>query len=62
MSAGIREQTATPVVSLRNVRKEYSGAAGRRVALQDITFDVARGEFSCVVGPSGAGVDRKSVV
>jgi len=25
------------------------------VALQDITFDVARGEFACVVGPSGAG-------
>ena len=49
--------TATPVVSLRNVRKEYagSGAAGGRVALADITFDVARGEFACVVGPSGAG-------
>jgi NitT/TauT family transport system ATP-binding protein len=55
MTAGIRQETATPVVSLRNVRKEYSGAAGRRVALADITFDVARGEFSCVVGPSGAG-------
>lgn len=55
MTAGIRQETATPVVSLRNVRKEYSGAVGRRVALADITFDVARGEFSCVVGPSGAG-------
>jgi NitT/TauT family transport system ATP-binding protein len=55
MSAGTREQTATPVVSLRNVRKEYAGAAGRRVALADITFDVSRGEFLCVVGPSGAG-------
>ena len=49
--------TATPVVSLRNVRKEYAGpgTTGRRVALADITFDVARGEFACVVGPSGAG-------
>jgi NitT/TauT family transport system ATP-binding protein len=55
MTAGIRQETATPVVSLRNVRKEYTGAEGRRVALADITFDVARGEFSCVVGPSGAG-------
>ena len=44
-----------PVVSLRNVRKVYGSAAGSKVALQDITFEVARGEFACVVGPSGAG-------
>jgi NitT/TauT family transport system ATP-binding protein len=54
--------TQTPVVSLRHVRKVYAGGAGapgsagrQRVALEDITFDVARGEFVCVVGPSGAG-------
>ena len=47
--------TAAPVISLRNVRKVYGGAAGAKTALQDITFDVARGEFACVVGPSGAG-------
>jgi len=50
-----------PVVSLRNVRKVYGGPVrsgsqgGSKVALQDITFEVARGEFACVVGPSGAG-------
>src|ERR1700761_9566970 len=44
-----------PVVSLRQVRKVYPSAVGPKVALQDITFDVARGEFACVVGPSGAG-------
>jgi NitT/TauT family transport system ATP-binding protein len=48
-------QEVTPVVSLRHVRKVYPSAAGPKVALQDITFDVARGEFACVVGPSGAG-------
>ena len=48
-------QASTPVVSLRHVQKVYPGAAGPKVALQDITFDVARGEFACVVGPSGAG-------
>jgi NitT/TauT family transport system ATP-binding protein len=55
--AGIGD-AGTPVVSLRHVRKEYAGpgaSAARRVALADITFDVARGEFACVVGPSGAG-------
>ena len=52
---GVTEGTGTPVVSLRHVRKAYASAAGTRVALQDITFDVTRGEFACVVGPSGAG-------
>jgi NitT/TauT family transport system ATP-binding protein len=55
MSAEIMEQATAPVVSLRHVRKVYPSAAGPRVALADITFDVARGEFACVVGPSGAG-------
>jgi NitT/TauT family transport system ATP-binding protein len=55
MRAEIMEQATAPVVSLRNVRKVYPSAAGPRVALADITFDVARGEFACVVGPSGAG-------
>jgi NitT/TauT family transport system ATP-binding protein len=45
----------TPVISLQRVRKVYASAAGPKVALADITFDVARGEFACVVGPSGAG-------
>ena len=52
---GVTDTTGTPVVSMRHVRKAYASAAGTRVALQDITFDVARGEFACVVGPSGAG-------
>jgi NitT/TauT family transport system ATP-binding protein len=51
--------TSEPVISLRNVRKVYGGtgasAGGAKVALADITFDVARGDFACVVGPSGAG-------
>jgi NitT/TauT family transport system ATP-binding protein len=53
----------TPVVSLRHLRKAYPAAGtGRargdgadRLALADVTFDVARGEFVCVVGPSGSG-------
>jgi NitT/TauT family transport system ATP-binding protein len=51
----VTQNAATPVVSLRHVRKAYASATGTRVALQDITFDVTRGEFACVVGPSGAG-------
>ena len=44
------------VISLRSVRKVYQvSGTGERTALDDITFDVQRGEFVCVVGPSGAG-------
>ena len=44
------------ILSLRSVRKAYPvSGAEERLALADISFDVARGEFVCVVGPSGAG-------
>jgi len=38
-----------------NVSKEYVTAQGSLSAVQDISFDVAPGEFLCVVGPSGCG-------
>jgi NitT/TauT family transport system ATP-binding protein len=55
MTVDAGPDTATPVVSLRQVRKVFASTAGPRTALADITFEVARGEFACVVGPSGAG-------
>jgi NitT/TauT family transport system ATP-binding protein len=45
-----------PVLSVRNLRKAYNvGKPNERLAIEDVTFDVAKGEFVCVVGPSGAG-------
>jgi len=41
------------IVSLVNVRKTY--AAGKLVAVSDVSFDVGRGEFVVILGPSGAG-------
>ena len=40
------------MISYRNVTKIYSG---NNIALQDVTFDVQKGEFVSVVGKSGAG-------
>jgi NitT/TauT family transport system ATP-binding protein len=38
------------------VRKSFAGASGRgATAVEGISFDVARGEFVCLVGPSGSG-------
>ena len=42
-------------VSLRNLRKEYTREEFRIVALDDITLDIAKGEFFCLMGPSGSG-------
>jgi NitT/TauT family transport system ATP-binding protein len=45
-----------PVLSVRQLRKAYNvGKANEKLAIEDVTFDVAKGEFVCVVGPSGAG-------
>jgi NitT/TauT family transport system ATP-binding protein len=45
-----------PVLSVRNLQKVYgAGKPDERVAVSDVSFDVAPGEFLCVVGPSGAG-------
>jgi NitT/TauT family transport system ATP-binding protein len=46
----MRESPAT-VLSLEKVRVAFAG----RAVLSDISFEVASGEFVCVVGPSGCG-------
>lgn len=42
-------------VSIRHVSKEYSVNRKINLALDDVTLDIADGEFICVVGHSGCG-------
>jgi NitT/TauT family transport system ATP-binding protein len=45
-----------PVLSVRALAKTYNaGQRTERPAIADVSFDVAKGEFVCVVGPSGCG-------
>ena len=40
---------------LENISKEYVSKAGNFLALSDVSFDLEKGEFVVVLGPSGAG-------
>lgn len=44
-----------PIVSLRDVRRDYALGAERVHALQGVTLAVERGDYVAIVGPSGCG-------
>jgi ABC-type lipoprotein export system ATPase subunit len=46
---------ATPVVAARNLTKTYQLGEVAVHALQDVSFDIRRGEFVAIMGPSGSG-------
>ncbi len=46
---------SSPLVSLRDVRRDYALGAERVHALQGISLDVERGDYVAIVGPSGCG-------
>ena len=44
-----------PAVSFQNVSKTYRGERGALRALDDVSFDIRKGEFFGLLGPNGAG-------
>jgi ABC-2 type transport system ATP-binding protein len=44
-----------PAISFRAVGKTYRGARGELRALDNVSFDIAQGEFFGLLGPNGAG-------
>lgn len=43
------------VLDIKNVSKVYDTAAGKVIALKNISFSVPEGQFVSIVGPSGSG-------
>jgi putative ABC transport system ATP-binding protein len=48
-------QQPGPIVQLQHVTKGYRRAGQRVPVLDDISFDIAEGEFLALMGPSGSG-------
>jgi putative ABC transport system ATP-binding protein len=42
-------------MNVKRLFKIYDSAAGRVIALRDVSFNVKKGEFLAIVGPSGSG-------
>ena len=44
------------LLSIKNLNKEYAQNANKHIiAIKDISFQLNRGEFVSIVGPSGCG-------
>jgi len=51
----IHVQKGEEQIAIHGVDLQYEGKSGPVQALQNITFNIFRGEFVCVLGPSGCG-------
>jgi putative ABC transport system ATP-binding protein len=49
------KENAPPIVEIRNVSKSYRRGSQIIQVLQDISLDIADGEFLALMGPSGSG-------
>ena len=47
--------TVLPILDIRGVDKRFAFGTGTVTALSDATLRIGKGEFVCLIGPSGCG-------
>lgn len=45
----------TPIISIKNLSKIYQSEVLKTVALDNVSFEVQKGEYVAIMGPSGSG-------
>ncbi len=45
----------SPLIRVKNLRKEYPAGEDKVIALNDISFEIMQGEICCIFGTSGSG-------
>ena len=53
VAAEVPATGAQPFVEINNVDKVFAARGRELKAVDDVSLDIAAGEFVCVVGPSG---------
>ena len=48
-------QKISPLIRVKNLRKEYQAGEDTVIALKDISFEIMPGEICCIFGTSGSG-------
>ena len=49
------DSNSNNIIVFDGVSKTFDDGAGRETALRDVSFAVQKGEFACLIGPSGGG-------
>ena len=50
-----RDEGCEPLLSVENLRTEFDMREGTLLAVDDVSFDIQRGEIFSIVGESGSG-------